>query len=94
MWTTTCTGWWISWTTPRVRSHLDERGQERGRPFTLAVRVSETMEACRLDGFEVAAWVKEDLVDMIVLGSGAIDIEVEASGGDIEPTKMWIEVFY
>ena len=62
----------------RVRSHLNERGQERDRPFTLAVRVSETMEACRLDGFDVAAWVKENLVDMIVLGSGAIDIEVEA----------------
>ena len=61
----------------RVRQHLIQRGNERGRPIPLAVRVTETMEACRLDGFDLAAWVDQRLVDMIILGSGAIDIEVE-----------------
>ena len=58
----------------RVRQHL----AGRGRKITVAVRVSESMEACQLDGFDVAAWVQEDLVDLIILGSGAVDIEVEA----------------
>lgn len=62
----------------RVRDHLKQRGSERGRSLALAVRVPESMEACRLNGFDVAAWVQEDLVDMIILGSSAIDIEVEA----------------
>ena len=62
----------------RVRGHLRARGDELARPFPLAVRVSESMEACRLDGFDVAAWVAQDLVDIIILGSGAIDLEVEA----------------
>ena len=62
----------------RVRQHLIECGAQRGRPIQFAVRVTESMEACRLDGFELATWVDERLVDMIILGSGAIDIEIEA----------------
>lgn len=61
----------------RVRRHLEVRGEERGRPFTLAVRVPESMEACRLEGFDVPCWTGEGLIDLLVLGSGAIDIEVE-----------------
>ena len=62
----------------RVRAHLNQRGEQRGRAISIAVRVDESMEACHLDGFDVAAWVTEGLVDMIILGSGAIDTEVEA----------------
>lgn len=62
----------------RVREHLEKRGKERGRPITLATRVDENLEACRLDGFDVATWTKEGLIDLLILGSGAIDIEVEA----------------
>jgi hypothetical protein len=60
-----------------VRQLLQARGQERGRPFHLAVRVDENLEACRLDGFDVPAWISEHLMDMVILGSGAIDIEIE-----------------
>ena len=60
----------------RIRSHLDQRGEERGRPITLAARVNETIEGCRLDGFDVATWISEGLIDIIIMGSGAIDIEV------------------
>lgn len=61
----------------RVRRHLISRGKEQGRVITLAVRVDENMEACRLDGFDVATWIQEELIDILILGSGAIDIEVE-----------------
>ncbi len=61
----------------RVRRHLNQRGQQRGRPIHLAVRVDESLEACRLDGFEVAAWIDRGLIDMVIMGSGVIDVEVE-----------------
>jgi len=61
----------------RVRSHLDGRGRERGRPIRLAVRVDESPEACRLDGFDVPAWIERSLLDYLILGSGVMDIEVE-----------------
>ncbi len=61
----------------RVRKHLNKRAMERGRPIPLAVRVNESLNACRLDGFDVPTWIENDLVDLIVLGSGVIDIEVE-----------------
>ncbi len=72
----------------RVRNHLHVRGKERGRSITFAVRVCESMEACRLNGYDVATWIGEGLLDVIVLGSGAIDIEVEefkklAAGTDV-----------
>jgi len=61
----------------RVHRHLDQRGRERERPLRLAVRVDESLEACRLDGFDVTAWIEEGLIDYLILGSGVIDIEVE-----------------
>ena len=60
----------------RIRRYLDERGRERGRPIRLAVRVDESLEGCRNDGFEIARWLDEGLVDYLILGSGVIDIEV------------------
>jgi hypothetical protein len=60
-----------------VRRHLDQRARERGRTIALAARVDESLEACRLDGFEVATWIKDRLVDYLILGSGVMDINVE-----------------
>ena len=61
----------------RIRKHLDERGRQRGRLIRLAVRVPESLEACRLDGFEIPKWIDQGLVDYIVLGGGVVDIQVE-----------------
>jgi hypothetical protein len=72
----------------RVHLLLKERGAARGRPFPLAVRVPESLEACRLDGFDVGAWIGEGLVDMVALGSGAIDIEVKAVRSLAEGTDV------
>lgn len=60
-----------------VRNHLNRRAGERARPIELAVRVDESLKACALDGFDVPTWVAERLVDLIVLGSGVIDINIE-----------------
>ncbi len=61
----------------RVRQHLNRRGQQRGRPVGLAVRVDESLRSCGLDGFDVSSWLELGLVDIVVLGSGVMDIEVE-----------------
>jgi len=60
----------------RIRQHLDKRGRKRGRPIRLAVRVDESLAGCRNDGFEVPRWLKDGLVDHLILGSGVIDIEI------------------
>ena len=60
----------------QIRHYLNQRAAERGRPIKLAAHVDENLEACRLDGFDVATWVREDLVDILTLGSGTIDIDV------------------
>ena len=62
----------------QVREHLNRRGEARGRPISLAARVNPTLEACRLDGFDIPTWVEERLVDSLNLGSGNIDCDVEA----------------
>ncbi|REJ92575.1 MAG: hypothetical protein DWQ34_12720 [Planctomycetota bacterium] len=61
----------------RTRDYLDRRSREQGRPIWLAVRVNESREACALDGFDVQAWIENDLVDIVTLGSGVMDIEVD-----------------
>ena len=43
----------------------------------LAVRVDANLKACHLDGFDVATWIKEEIIDIISMSSGTIDIEVE-----------------
>ena len=60
----------------RVREHLDQRSKSCGRPIRLAVRVNESLRACRLNGFDVPEWIQQRLVDYISLGSGVMDIEV------------------
>jgi hypothetical protein len=61
-----------------VRRMLDARAKERSRRIELAARVDETLEGCRLDGFEVQTWVKEGLVDFLIMGSGTIEVDVPA----------------
>jgi len=74
----------------RVRDHLNQRGIERGRPIPLAVRVTETMEACQLDGFEIQTWVDQGLVDMIIVGNRVIDIEIEKFKAVTEGTDVQV----
>ena len=61
----------------RTRDHLNRRGEQRGRPVQLAVRVNESLRSCALDGYDVETWINEGLIDIVTLGSGVMDIEVE-----------------
>ncbi len=49
---------------------MDEIGQERGRPFLLAVRTPDDLERSLGIGLDLEAWMREGLVDMLFLGGG------------------------
>tara|TARA_Y100000588_G_scaffold147502_1_gene161400 strand:- start:1559 stop:3187 length:1629 start_codon:yes stop_codon:yes gene_type:complete len=51
----------------KTRKLLDAAAQRRGHNrLTLSVRVPQTIEECQYLGYDVAAWIREGLVDWIV----------------------------
>ena len=71
-----------------VRAMLREEAARRGSPRLLAVKVPRSVAGCRLDGFDVAAWVDQGLVDLIVPGCRSLDVDVQgfvelAGGRDV-----------
>ena len=53
-----------------------EVAQTRGRPLLLAAKVPRNLEGCRVDGFDVGVWARENLVDVLTLGSRSLDVDV------------------
>jgi len=54
----------------QARSRLNAIGQRRGRPYTFAVHVVDSPELSLELGLDVVAWLKEGLVDVLVVGMG------------------------
>ena len=52
-----------------VRQMTNRLGEERGRPFPVAVRVAATLESCRRIGYDLETWIDEGLCD-IIIGAG------------------------
>ncbi|MBP1988791.1 hypothetical protein [Paenibacillus eucommiae] len=59
-----------------VRSMLLEIGEKRSSPMLLAAKVPENLEGCHVDGLDVEAWAKQNLVDMFTLGSRTINVDI------------------
>ena len=57
-----------------VRKSLNKKAIKRGRPIEIAVRIPERIDWCELGGFEIAEWLSEDLVDMLILGQGLTEL--------------------
>ena len=55
-----------------VRQLTRDLGRERGRPFYLAARVAGSLEMCRRIGYDVPAWIDEDLADIVVPAGNAV----------------------
>ena len=53
-----------------VRRSLGRRAATRGRPIEIAVRVPERVEWCLEGGFDVPTWIREGLLDSLILGQG------------------------
>ena len=54
----------------RIRGRMDEIGEERGRPLLLSVRSPDDLELSLGIGLDLDAWMREGLVDMLILGGG------------------------
>ncbi len=54
----------------QVREMLDERAAARGRAIEVAVRIPERLAWCLLGGYDIPAWIEEDLCDSLILGQG------------------------
>lgn len=67
-----------------VRQMLLERERQRGRPLLLSAKVPESPEGCRVDGFDVEAWARQQLVDMLTLGSRTTGVDLAAFRGMTE----------
>lgn len=71
----------------RVQRRLRQAEQQSGRRQWLVVRVPPTLADSLRTGLDVAAWIDEDLVDIVVVGGGFIPFEtpvaefVEAAQG-------------
>ncbi len=54
----------------RVSKMADEVGQQRGRALLLAARTPFTVEDARYIGLDLAEWLAEDLIDILIPGGG------------------------
>ena len=68
----------------RVRQTLNDIAKKRGRPYTLIVHVMDSVEASLLLGQDVEAWLKERLVDVVVVGMGGLPFTL--------PMDQWSEL--
>ena len=60
----------------RVRRMLQDVAKQRNRPFLLSVRVADTIPGCHFDGMDVERWVAQNLIDMIVIGTRSIEVDL------------------
>lgn len=61
-----------------VRSLLQSQAAKRGRPFMLAARVPDSVAGCHTDGLDIETWAREGLVDVLVIGTRTINVNVAA----------------
>ena len=71
-----------------------EMEQKLGRPLLLAAKVPENLQGCRMDGFDVEVWAQQNLVDIFILGSRTINVDVATyrgitSGHNIKLIPCW-----
>ncbi|MBI4584219.1 MAG: hypothetical protein HY717_09390 [Planctomycetes bacterium] len=59
-----------------LRRALQEVAKKRGRPVILGARVPETIVGCHFDGIDVETWVRERMVDVLVLGCRAMEVDI------------------
>ena len=53
-----------------VRSELDNIARQRRRPYTLVVRVMDSIESSHLLGQDIDTWLSQELADVLVVGMG------------------------
>ena len=56
----------------RVRKMTERVGQQRGRPLPVACHVPNSVERSLALGLDVVTWLRDDLCDILVVGSGYV----------------------
>jgi len=74
----------------QLRTALQEVAAERGRPVLIVVRIPENLVGCTFDGMDVATWVDQGLVDILITGCGASDVDVPAFRQLVQGTHVRI----
>jgi hypothetical protein len=59
-----------------LRAALQRRAGSRGRPILLAARVPDSVRGANIDGLDVEAWAKRGFVDMLVVGTRTIAVDL------------------
>ena len=71
-----------------VRTTLLEIGNQREKPYLLAVRVPEDLAGCHYDGIDVETWIDESLVDILVVGARTANADVAGFRNLITGSKI------
>jgi hypothetical protein len=61
----------------KIKDLIDKKTLISGKKKYLAVRINESLIGAKKDGLDVQEWVKRSLVDYIILGSGAMTINIK-----------------
>ncbi len=72
-----------------VRIMLLDIEEKRGLPFLLSAKVPKNLKGCYADGFDIETWSKQNLVDILTLGSRSMDVDIAGfrratDGGNIK----------
>jgi hypothetical protein len=59
-----------------VRLVLQGIAARRQRPILFATRIPRSLEGCRADGFDIAEWSRQNLVDILTLGTRSVDVDI------------------
>ncbi len=71
-----------------VREMLDELGEARGKSIELAVRVCTTVIGSNMAGFDVASWARLGLIDIVIAGTGGMNIDTKGYKEILEGTGV------
>ena len=59
-----------------LRALLLERERVRGRPYLLSVQVPPDVVSCHYTGIDIETWLREGLVDILILGCRTFEVDV------------------
>ena len=74
----------------RYTQYAARHWKKRGRPLLLAARVPEDLIGCHFDGMDVETWVRDFLVDILVVGTRTANADIAAFRHMVKGTPIKI----
>ena len=59
-----------------VRLMLQDVARRRGKPIFLAARVPQSLSGCKVDGFDICEWARQQLIDIFTIGTRSFDVDL------------------